>query len=350
MKNAGTRDMSARTLIVRLGSLGDLVHTLPAVAALRRTFPAMEIDWLVDRPHREFLELVPVVTSLVVLESRGAGGWIAARRRMRARRYELALDFQGLLKSAALARMSGAARVMGFERAALREPQAAWFYRDRIAVDDTRHVIDKNLRLAQAAGATPGPLEFPIRIVRSPRIDAFAAGLPGRYTLINPGAAWPNKRWPPDRLAALARHLRDHHGLSSVVLWGPGEADAASAVVAGSAGSAHLAPPTGLQDLIALAQGARLMVSGDTGPLHITSALGVPAVALFGPTNPLRNGPWDPEDISLSEYPRCDCHYERRCRRAAADWCLARIGTGDVVRAIDTRLRRANAVAGSRHV
>ena len=339
-----------RILIVRLGSLGDLVHTLPAVAALRRTFPAMEIDWLVDQPHREFLELVPVITSLVVLESRGAGGWIAARRRMRARRYDLALDFQGLLKSAALARLSGAARVIGFDRAALREPQAAWFYRDRVAVDDGGHVIDKNLRLAQAAGATPGPLEFPISIVRAPTIDAFVTSLPGPYALINPGAAWPNKRWPPDRLAAVAHHLREHHGLASVVLWGPGEAEAASAVVAGSAGAAHLAPPTGLQDVVALARRARLMVSGDTGPLHMTSALGVPAVALFGPTNPLRNGPWDPEDISLSEYSRCDCHYERRCRRAAADWCLGRIGTGDVVQAIDTRLRRASAFAQSRRV
>jgi lipopolysaccharide heptosyltransferase I len=342
--------MSARILIVRLGSLGDLVHTLPAVAALRRTFPGMEIDWLVDRPHRGFLELVPAVTSLVVLESRGAGGWIAARRRMRARRYDLALDFQGLLKSAALARLSGATRVIGFERAALREPQAAWFYRERVAADEGGHVIDKNLRLAQAAGATPGPLEFPIRTVRSPRVEAFVAGLPGPYALINPGAAWPNKRWPPDRLAAIARHLRDQHGLASVVLWGPGEADAANAVVGGSGGAAHLAPPTGLPDLVALARGARLMVSGDTGPLHITSALGVPAVALFGPTNPLRNGPWDPEDISLSEYSRCDCHYERRCRRGPAGWCLGRIGTGDVVQAVETRLRRAGAVAQSRQI
>jgi lipopolysaccharide heptosyltransferase I len=335
--------MPARILIVRLGSLGDLVHALPAVAALRRTFPQTEIDWLVDRPHREFLELVPVITSLVVLESRGAGGWISARRQMRARRYDLALDFQGLLKSAALARLSGASRVMGFDRAALREPQAAWFYGERVLVGDSGHVIDKNLRLAEAAGAAPGPFEFPIQTVRSAKIDAFVAGLPGRYALVNPGAAWPNKRWPPARLAAIARHLREHHDLASVVLWGPGEVEAAKEVVSGSAGTAHLAPPTGLRDLIALAQDARLMVSGDTGPLHITSALGVPAVALFGPTNPQRNGPWDPEDISLSEFSRCDCHYERRCRRADADWCLGTIATGDVVQAIDRRLGRASA-------
>ena len=335
--------MPRRILIVRLGSLGDLVHTLPAAAALRRAFPEAELDWLVDEPHREFLELVPILTSLIVLESRGARGWLAARRRMRDRRYDMAIDFQGLLKSAALARLSGAARVLGFERDALRESQAGWFYREQIPADDHGHVIEKNLRLAEAAGALRGPLEFPIRPVSSPKIETFIGGLSMRYALVNPGAAWPNKRWPTDRLSAIAQHLRDKHDLLSVVLWGPGEAEAATAVVAGADGAAQLAPPTGLRDLIELAQGARLMVSGDTGPLHITSALGVPAVALFGPTTPARNGPWDPDDISLSEYSACECHYQRRCVREPATWCLAQISVGDVAQAIDTRLRRAAA-------
>ena len=340
--------MPSRILIVRLGSLGDLVHTLPAVAALRRTFPTAEIDWLVDAPHRDFLELVPIITGLVVLERRGAGGWLAARRRMRDRRYDLALDFQGLLKSAALARLSGAKEVIGLDRVALREPQAAWFYGDRIPVNDRGHVIEKNLQLAEAAGAARGPLEFPIRPVQSPEIEAFIGSLSAPHALVNPGAAWPNKRWPPDRLAVMARHLRDRHGLVSVVLWGPGEADAARAVVTGAGDAAHLAPPTGLRDLIALAQDARLMISGDTGPLHITSALGVPAVALFGPTNAARNGPWDPDDISLSRYDGCSCHYQRRCTRNLADWCLGTIPTAEVAQAIDERLRRAS-VSRGRH-
>ncbi len=333
---------------MRLGSLGDLVHTLPAVAALRRAFPDADIDWLVDAPHREFLELVPILTGLVVLERRGAGGWLEARRRMRERRYDLALDFQGLLKSAALARLSGARDVLGFDRVALREPQAAWFYRERIPVNVRGHVIEKNLQLAEAAGATRAPLEFPIRPVQSANIEAFIGSLPAPFALVNPGAAWPNKRWPPDRLAAIARHLRDRHGLASVVLWGPGEAEAANAVVGAAAGAAHLAPPTGLRDVIALAQGARLMISGDTGPLHITSALGVPAVALFGPTDAARNGPWDPEDVSLSRYDGCSCHYQRRCTRDPSSWCLGTISTGEVVQAIDERIRRAS-VARGRH-
>jgi heptosyltransferase-1 len=331
--------MSDRILIVRLGSLGDLVHTLPAVSALRRAHPASQIDWLVDAPHREFLELVPVVSSLVVLEDRGAGAWLEARRRMRARGYDVAIDFQGLVKSAALARLSGARRVVGFDRRALRESLAAAFYTERVEVGEGTHVVHKNMRLAAALGATATDLEFPIAAVESSAIEAFVAAQATPFALINPGAAWPNKRWPAERLGEVARRIRDHHGLASVVLWGPGEEAAGKSVVDAAGGAARLAPPTGLKDLIALARHARLIVSGDTGPLHIAAAVGVRAVALFGPTNPARNGPWDPNDISISRYASCTCHYERRCRHDAAGWCLGTVTVDEVMAAIDRRLR-----------
>jgi lipopolysaccharide heptosyltransferase I len=339
------RQGPSKILIVRLGSLGDLVHTLPAVAAIRRAYPRAEIDWLVDAPHRPFLEMVPVISSLVVLRERGARGWLEVRKVLRSRAYDVALDFQGLLKSAALARLSGAKRVVGFDRAALREGAAAPLYTERVPVDEGQHVIRKNLRLAAAIGASSDDIELPITPPASSVVDAFVGALAGPYALLNPGAAWPNKRWPPDRLGAVARWLRERHGLVSVVLWGPGEADAAGAAVAASAGTARLAPETSLPDLVALARGARLMISGDTGPLHIAAASGVPIVALFGPTNPKRNGPWDEADISLSRYADCDCHYERRCRREAAAWCLGSITVDEVTAASDERLRRAGHAA-----
>ena len=340
--------MTSRLLVVRLGSLGDLVHTLPAVAALRRAFPAATIDWLVDAPHRDFLKLVPVVSSLVVLEKRGASGWLAARRELRSRQYHAAIDFQGLIKSAALAWFSGAHRVIGFDRASLREPLASLFYSEQVSVESDAHVVQKNLQMAAALGATAGPLEFPIGPVESPKVAMFLGAAAAPYALVNPGAAWPNKRWPPDRLGAIAQQLRDRHGLASVVLWGPGEEDAARAVVAASDNAASLAPETNLHDLIALARGARLMVSGDTGPLHIASALGVPAVALFGPTNAARNGPWDPGDISISRYTTCSCHYERRCSRESSLWCLGEISVNEVAAAIDERLERAGTASAAR--
>ena len=330
--------MASRILIVRLGSLGDLVHTLPAVTALRRAFPAAEIDWLVDAPHREFLELVPVISSLVVLERRGAGGWLDVVRKMRLRGYDVAIDFQGLVKSAALARLSGAKRVAGFAFPAVRESLAVPFYTERVSVPKSAHVVQKNLLLAAALGAPSTALEFPIGAVRSPAVESFLAADPRPFVLLNPGAAWPNKRWPPDRLGAVARWLSERKGLTTVVLWGPGEQPMADGVVRASAGAARIAPPTGLDDLIALARHARLVVSGDTGPLHIASALGVPAVALFGPTNPHRNGPWDPADVSISLYEKCVCHYERRCRLPVGEWCLGRVTINQVTDAIDRRL------------
>jgi ADP-heptose:LPS heptosyltransferase len=263
-----------RLLVVRLGSLGDLVHTLPAVAALHRARPDTAIDWLVDRVHRDFLELVPAIASIVTLDRPTLAGWRDVRRRLRAQRYEAALDFQGLLKSAALARLSGAARVAGFDRAALRERAAAWLYTERIDVGEGRHVIDKNLALAAAFGAATMPREFPLAPVTSAALETLRAQGIDRFALINCGAA-------------------------------------------------------------------SLMVSGDTGPTHIAGAVGTPIVAIFGPTDPSRNGPWAADDRVVSRYEACDCHYQRVCHRSSDRWCLLDVSVEDVQRAIDARLAAA---------
>jgi heptosyltransferase-1 len=154
--------------------------------------------------------------------------------------------------------------------------------------------------------------------------------------VLNPGAGWPNKRWCPERFGALARHLRDRHGLLSVVMWGPGEQLLADTVVSASNGAARCAPATGLGDLIAVIKRAALFVAGDTGPLQIAAALGTPIVSMFGPTNPARNGPWSALDISLSRFDQCDCHYKRRCRRPSR--CIDDITLDEVLAAVDRRL------------
>jgi heptosyltransferase-1 len=328
-----------RLLVVRLGSLGDLVHTLPAVAAIRVVHPFAQIDWLVDRVHREFLDLVPVISSTIPLRKSTGGGWLQALRELRARQYDVAIDFQGLLKSAALARLSGAARVIGFDRASAREGTAALLYTERVATGDAGHVIDKNLRLAARLGAPVHRREFPILPIPSAALDHIKAQNIGRFVLLNCGAAWSNKRWPADRFGQLAEWLRERHGLSSVALWGPGEQDLADQVVRHSGGAAIAAPPTTLTDLAAIAAEAVLMVSGDTGPTHVASALGTPVVAIFGPTSPERNGPWVEADESVSRYGTCECHYQRECRHGRGErWCLGTIGEAEVRDAIDRRL------------
>jgi len=323
-----------RILIVRLGALGDIVHALPALAALRRTFPEAQIDWLADARHRSVLDLVSGVSKVVAIETtRRWNRLLSSVRELRATRYEIALDLQGLLKSAVLTRASGAHRVLGFERSALREPLAAMFYSEQHPVDDRGHVIRKNLALAEAAGASPGPVVFPFVVPPLP------PGIEPPYVLINPGAGWPNKQWPPDRFGALAAWIQQRYGLHSLVAWGPHEEALGAAVVTHARGAAQVAPRTSIGDLLAIAKAARLVVSGDTGPMHLAAAVGTPLVGLFGPTNPARNGPFDPADESVARFEGCVCHHERRCRRETA--CITTITLDEVCAAVDRRLTAA---------
>lgn len=347
-----------RILLVRLGALGDIVHAIPVAAALRRAFPSARIDWLVSARHREILDLVPAIDRRLVIDDRfwGTGprtpggdlfphtSLIQAIGELRRARYDVAIDMQGLIKSAVLSRLSGASRVIGFASSYVRERLARLFYTDAYdpgsgGVHDrgeTRHIIEINLGLLAPLGLSMATVEFPIEPVDSGAARRVVEQTGGRYALLNPGAAWPNKRWPPARLGAVARGLREKHGLMSAVLWGPGEESLAEEVVATSGGAALLAPKTTIADLVALARGAAVMVSGDTGPTHIAAAVGTPLVSLFGPTRPQRNGPWSPKDIAVSRDAVCQCHHLRRCRMPTM--CLLDIQVDEVMAAIDRRL------------
>ena len=344
--------MVRRVLIVRLGALGDLVHALPAVAALRDAWPEAQIDWLVDARYRALLDFVPVVNRVVVVG--GAGGALpAVVRSLRRERYDFALDLQGLLKSAALARLSGATTVAGFATSMLREPAARFLYTTQADADEGGHVIAKNVGLLRVLGVAsasasgprhpvgPDRWRFPLAVPETGIVEAvrrdLGIGQDHRFAVLNPGAGWPNKRWPPERFGQLARHVSERQGWPSVVLWGPGEQALAESVVAASAQTAHIAPPTGLGDMLAVIREASLFVAGDTGPLQLAAALGTPTVGVFGPTNPARNGPWSPSDISLSRFDRCECHHKRRCRRTTA--CVEEIGVDEMMDAVDRRCR-----------
>ena len=346
--------MAERFLIVRLGALGDIVHAIPVAAALRRAYPAARIDWLVSAKHRELLDLVPVIDRRLVINDRpvrgprpsaeaGTSMWQAVRELRRAR-YDAAIDLQGLLKSALLSRASGAGRVVGFAPSYLRERLARVFYNEVYDPGcdglydprETRHVVEINLGLLAPFGITAGRAEFPIEPVDSVIAHDMLQQTGGRYALLNPGAAWPNKRWPPARLGAIAAGLRDRHALRSVVLWGPGEESLAQEVVATAAGSAVLSPRTAIADVIALIRGATVMLSGDTGPTHIAAAVGTPLVGLYGPTRAQRNGPWAPADITISRDAICQCHHLRQCRLETM--CLLDIQVDEVASALDRRL------------
>ncbi len=343
-----------RILIVRLSALGDIVHALPVLAAINRAMPSAEVDWLVEENYSSILSIATGLRRRIIGRARtsftsdeavsfgGAVGYVQAVAHLRAQNYDAALDLQGLLKSAGWARSSGAKRVIGFDKSHLREAQAAAFYTETVTPPDGVHVIHKNLSLLRALEITTDAVVMPLQ----PRAGAdtlaaiASAGGARRYVVLNPGAAWPNKRWPPDRFGALAAALRDRTGLPSLVTWGPSERDLADAIVGASSGAATAAPATSVSDLGALMRDAALVVAGDTGPLHIAAAMGTPLVGLYGPTWPERNGPWDPNDIVISRAGVCVCHHKRQCLRGAP--CINEITLDEVVTASVTRL------AGSR--
>ncbi|MEP7307267.1 MAG: glycosyltransferase family 9 protein [Acidobacteriota bacterium] len=341
-----------RILLVRLGALGDVVHAIPVAAALRRAFPSARIDWLVGAKHRAILDLVPVIDRRLVIdrdESAGGRTLVGMVRELRRSRYDLAIDLQGLMKSAALARSSGANRVLGFAVTYLRERLARPFYTEvydpgcKGLYDprETRHVVEINLGLLQALGIPVTAPEFPLERVESEVAAGVSRRTGGRYALLNPGAHWPNKRWPPERFGRVAAALRERHGLMSVALWGKGEHDLAEDLVAHAEGAAMASPPASIADLVALARGAAVMVSGDTGPAHIAAAVGTPIVGIFGPTRPSRNGPWLAKDVTVSRVDICQCHHLRRCRLDRM--CLMDIGVEEVIAAIDRRLATESA-------
>jgi heptosyltransferase-1 len=271
---------SSKLLVVRLSAFGDVIHTIPAVVALRDALPQIEIAWAVEPAYAELVELVAGVKAIRVSLKK----WSAARIREAVRSvrgYDDAIDFQGLIKSALIARVSGARLRYGFARDVIREKPAAWFVNRPIAIERSRHVVEWNLALARAlAPAIEGVpmVDFsPFAGDPSGKLRAFA----NRIVFL-PGAGRPEKQWPADRFAELARRL----GGDVLVACGPGEEPIGRAI------GAELAPPTTFRELAFLLRGARLVIGGDTGPLHLAAVLGVPIAGLYGPTDPSRNGPY----------------------------------------------------------
>jgi heptosyltransferase I len=285
-------------LVLRLSALGDVIHTIPAVRALQDAGEG-PVGWIVEQPYRELVELVArpdAVFSVATkrwrkapfaaeTRSQIASSLLAARVFARRGR---SIDFQGLIKSSFLGWSSGASERIGFDRHAIREKPAGIFLNRRVSIDQSAHVVEWNLALARAAGA---------RAERPPHVDFTSiassadALLPYRNRVVLvPGAGRSAKCWPPQSFARVARELRARTGSRPVVVWGPGERSLAEAVARD--GEAEVAVETNLRELAFSLQMARLVIAGDTGPLHLAAALDTPVVGLFGPTDPARNGPW----------------------------------------------------------
>jgi lipopolysaccharide heptosyltransferase I len=340
-----------RILIVKLGAIGDVVHTLPALAALRRALPNAHIGWVVERGGAaKQLRDNPCIDELIEVDTRGWRKDLLGRATRAAiktslaklRGFDVALDFQGLLKSGMTAWLARAPRRIGFAKKALREPASAYLLTETVNVDDDDHIIKKNLQLVAHLGiAINDDYEFPLGISSTEKQFAAQqiARRGGHVAIINPGGGWPTKLWNVAGFAAIADRLWEAYGWRSVVTYGPGEEASANAVVAHSrSGAVELLNST-LKEFFALAQQAKLFLGGDTGPLHLAAAAGTPIVGIYGPTPARRNGPFSPADVIVERFDldcRVDC-FRRSCSHTS---CM-KIPVEAVWQKVEQRLRNA---------
>jgi heptosyltransferase-1 len=335
-------------LVVRLSAMGDIIHTMPAVASLRAAFPHATIGWLVEERWAELLctlryprsgkrssqrPVIDRVHSVNTAEWRRSLFSFNTLQQMatglselRGVQYDAAIDFQGAVRSALLARWSGTPIVYG--SAQPRENAASMFYSRQVLVSGT-HVVEQALTLAEAVMGQPAPdfpVEFPLDSDAEHKVDALTANAPA-FAILNPGAGWGAKQWPADRYGAVARALADE-GVRSLINYGPGEEDLAAAVESSSAGAARKVSCS-VAELISLTRRARLFIGGDTGPLHLAAALSVPVVAIFGPTDPARNGPFGTRAVVL----RSSISITNHARLRDPEQGLLEIPPGEVISA-----------------
>ena len=284
-----------RILVIRLGAMGDIFHALPAVASLKQSFPHCELTWAVDQKWAALIEGNPFVDNVALVDRKSLCSLLALREKLRSAHFDLAVDLQGLLKSALVAALSRPDRIFGFHRSQVRERLAALFYSHTVKAQSA-HVVDQNLELVKAAGAS--------NIVRSFHIPQGQpeGDLPDRdFVLANPFAGWGSKQWPIEYYTELARMLDGECGLDLVL-----NLSSASPAVPGT--HSHV---SGLAGLIHATRRAVAVVGLDSGPMHLAAALGKPGVAIFGPTDPARNGPYG-NTVSVLRSSQASTSYKRR--------------------------------------
>ena len=340
-----------KILIVKLSSIGDVVHALPALAAIRRALPEAEISWAVERSAAEILRGNQLIDRLIEIDTRSLRrGRVIKKnlldatrqvRELRRHEFDLALDFQGLLKSASIIKLARAKKRFGFSKQNLREPASRFLLTDRIDVEKQTHIIRKNLTLAKAALNIPVPeadFEFPIFTKDNHRQEAgkIIEQTGESFAILNPAGGWTTKLWGADKFGALADKLWEENNLVSVVTTAPNEVELANRVLQNSrSGKVLLAQPS-LKGFYELARRAKIYVGGDTAPTHLAVAAKTPIVGIFGPTEWWRNGSPNPLDICVERIDincRADCH-----RRACDNWICMNIETKTVLQAAQKRL------------
>ena len=297
MSKAATKNSSGpRILVVRLGAMGDVIHALPAVASLKHSFPNSHLTWLIESQWAPLIHANPYVDSVAIFERGNPGAWMRSWRRLRAQRFDFAVDFQGLVKSALAASMARPDRIFGLHQSQVRERPAALFYSNRVLVH-APHVVEKNLEIAAAAGAANILRTFPL-----PDGTPEAELPKSAFVLASPLAGWRSKQWPLSFYSRLAVRLERELDLPLVLNAPPG-ADLSSVIDA-------IPHYSSLPGLIYATRRAAAVIGLDSGPMHLAAVLGKPGVAIFGPTDPARNGP-PGETVCVLRSPGAATSYKR---------------------------------------
>ncbi|NOY75208.1 MAG: glycosyltransferase family 9 protein [Kiritimatiellaeota bacterium] len=329
-----------KILIVKPSALGDIIHTLPVLNALRRRFPNSIIDWVVAKGLHPVLENHPMIGRLWIIDKnkwkklgmiKETFAEIAKlRKALKVEEYDLVIDLQGLLRTGLIAKFTGSPNRLGF--ASAREG-APLFYTEKIKVDwENIHAVDRYLKLVEPLGCDIRGVEFPLPPFNED--ISLLDELPARFALVSPSAGKEANRWPAERFGEVAANL----DLPSVVIGDPGSIDLAEIVVANSNGKAvSVAGRTSILELVALIKRAELLIANDTGPIHIAAALNIPVCAVFGPANPTRTGPYgDIHSVVSLNLPCSPCYAKKR----DCDWkCLCELDSDLVLRAARSLLQ-----------
>lgn len=344
-----------KILIVKLSSIGDVVHNLPVLAAIRQALPNAHITWAVEQEAAEILRGNMLLDNLIELDTRTLrggkmiGGILPNVRRqllqLRRFSFDVAIDFQGLLKSATIAKLAKAKRRYGFAKQNLREPASRFLLTDTFKVEKHSHIIIKNLKLAEQALKISVPktdFEFPIFTDGSHRTEAkkIIEQTGENFAILNPAGGWITKLWHAEKFGALADRLWEENNLTSVITTAPNEIELAEKVLRNSKSGKVLPAQPSLKGFYELAKRAKIYIGGDTAPTHIAVAAKTPIVGIFGPTEWWRNGSPNKDDICVERNDigcRVDCH-----RRTCCNWICMDIEVETVLQAVQKRLELSN--------
>ncbi len=333
-----------RMLFIKPSSLGDIVQALPTLAALRQHAPQAHIAWLVKRQWAGLLERVEGIDRVWAVGP-GLAGWLSEVPRLRAERFDLAVDLQGLFRSALMARLAGCPVRIGFANGREGSP---FFYSRQVAVPTPEmHAVDRYLLVADALGAArPATPQFRFIISQDDRGQVsdllgragVRAGSP--WIAMNVSARWPTKRWPAESFAAVADRLHQEGVGPVVLIGGPDDRTDAQAMkkLVKTSSMVDITGLTPLGLLPALLQAASVLVTNDSGPMHVAAAVDTPVVALFGPTSPVRTGPYGTQHRILTNPIPCSPCFSRRCRHSVDRECLTGIAPARVAEAVRSRL------------